>query len=325
MSQDYPTTVFLELSRPCNLRCKQCLIHTFQNHSYELSQMERASLIEQVSLWKAKPRIVLTGGELFLDKERLYNTAIIARNLSVPLTMNTNGTLIKESDINRLPTSGIQTIVVSIDSDLESVHDELRGVKGTFRRASKTVRELSKARDIYEADFSILTSTILGSHNIERINEMVDYFQGIGADSMLFQAIQPTFGDEYRADWWKTSSLFPKDQNQIDRAIDLLEHLKRDGRPLFQTIEQLEDMRDYFHNPDFLFPSRCGSADRNLMIESDGNVSLCFHMDRIGLRPIGNVRVSSLIDIYNSSNAGLAREKMHKCLLGCGTMICHAR
>lgn len=318
-----PTTVFLEVSRPCNLRCVQCDIYKFRNLEGELTLSERSNVIEEVASWGNGARIVFTGGELFLDRSRLYETAAVARKAGVYVTVNTNGTLLNGTDFSRLPGSGVRCVVVSIDSDLAEEHDRIRGVMGTYQKATRALRALTGARQ--DRGLGVLTSTILGSHNLGRIDEMIQCFEELGADTLLFQPIQPNFGGEYRSDWWRTSCLFPREEALVNAGIDSLIRAKEAGHRLYQTVSQFEDMRAYFQNPSALAVGQCGSASRNLMVDTLGQVSLCFHMERLGLVPVGNVRASSLQEIWSSDKAAFAREKMFRCTLGCGTMICHAR
>lgn len=320
-----PVHVFLETTIECNLRCVQCDIYKLRNPEGELTALERREVIRQIAEWDGKIRLVLAGGEPFLRKSMLYDVAAAAREHSVYATLSTNGTLITADDVEQLPHSGIRCVVVSVDSDVEADHDRIRGVSGTFKRAVATIRALVAERDRTRADFSVLASAILGGHNLDRVEPMVELFEGLGVDTILFQPLQPTFAREIAAGWWAASPLFPKDAHEIERGIDQLINLKRYGRRLFQTEAQFEDMRAYFMNPQVIPVGQCGSADRNLMVDMMGDVRLCFNMERIGLRPVANVRSRRLRDVWEDAEAERSRGVMRACREGCGAMVCHAR
>ncbi len=154
---------------------------------------------------------------------------------------------------------------------------------------------------------------------------MVAFLESLGVDTILFQPIQAPFARTIQPEWWVEDELFPTDPAQVQRGIDALVQLKTAGRRLYQTVEQFEDMRAYFARPDVLRPGQCVSMDRSLMIDAFGEVRLCFHMDRIGLAPIGSVRTRPLRSLWESAEAEAARGPMRACREGCGTMICHAR
>jgi MoaA/NifB/PqqE/SkfB family radical SAM enzyme len=317
-----PKHVFLDTSIECNLRCIQCDIWTLKNPPDSLTLAERTKVLEEVGLWSAPPRVVLTGGELLMRPERLYETAEAAKRLGIYVTISSNGTLVRPGDLARLPHSGISCIVFSVDSHKESVHDEIRGVPGTFRRVINSLREMTIAKA--GTGLSVITSTILGEHNLDDIDALVDFLEAEGAETTVFQPIQPVFARSLAADW-HFGRLFPRDIAKVDRGIDNLIRLKRAGRRLFQSEQQFEDMRAYFRNPLRVKMGQCASADNSIMIDIVGQARLCFNMERIGLSPIGNVRNSSLQELWDGTAANEARKIMSKCTEGCASMVCHAR
>ncbi len=320
-----PRHVFLEVHMECNLRCVLCDIHKLKNPEGELTAAERKGVIRQVSEWNPEIRVVLGGGEAFARKGMLYDVAGEARRRGVYVTVSTNGTLIRPPDVERLPASGIRCVVVSLDSDEPDIHDRIRGRRGTFRRAVQAVREIAAARDRSHEDFTVLTSTILGRHNLTRVGRMVEFFEGLGADTMLFQPIQAPFARAVATRWWETEPLFPTSPRDVDAGVDALIRLRLHGRRLLQTVEQFEDMRHYFRHPGLLQPGQCDSMNKNLMVDMRGDVRLCFNMQRIGLSPIGSVRTRTLRDLWEDAEVAPVRERMRACLEGCGSMICHAR
>ncbi len=320
-----PANVFLELNLECNLRCVQCDIYKLTNPPGELTLEERCDVIEQVADWHPDIRVVFAGGEPFLRREVLYGVAETAAERGVYTTLSTNGTLIRDADIDRLPCSGVRCVVVSLDSDEPDVHDRIRGVPDTFTRATSAVQRLVAARDRTGADFSVLTSTILGAHNLDRIDAMVTFFESLGVNTTVFQPIQPAFARETTSRWWTTDPLFPRDAPQVDRGVDRLIALRSAGRRIFQTEAQFEDARHYFKNPQSLLPGQCAAMERHLMVDMLGDVRLCFNMERIGLRPVANVRARSLREVWEAAEIEAIRGTMRACREGCGSMLCHAR
>jgi MoaA/NifB/PqqE/SkfB family radical SAM enzyme len=325
MNGNCPAHVFLDLLVECNLRCVQCDIWKLKQPPGALTLDERREVVRQVAAWDPRIRIVLTGGELFLDRGLLYGVAASCRDHEVYATMSTNGTLLRQEDVERLPESGIRCVVLSVDSDEPEVHDRIRGVAGTFERVVGSIRRLVAARDRAGTDFTVLTSTILGRHNLDRVERMLSLFESLGVDTTLFQPIQAPFARELKREWWQDDQLFPVDPGQVARGIDDLVRLKASGRRLFQTERQFEDMRHYFATPTSLLPGQCGSMDHSLMIDVFGNARLCFHMERIGLPPVGSLRREGIRQIWESGVAELSRTTMRGCREGCGSMICHAR
>lgn len=320
-----PKHVFLEITIECNLRCVQCDIYKLTNPTNEISLEERRTVVRHIGGWHPDIRIVLAGGEPFVRRPMLYEVATTCHAAGVYTTISTNGTLVSEEDVERLPTSGIRCVVVSVDSDEADVHDRIRGIPRTYDRAVRTIRRLVDARDRANNGFSVLTSTIVGRHNLGRVREMVELFESLGVDTTLFQPIQPVFARQVQSKWWADSPLFPEDSSLINKGIDDLIALRGAGRRLFQTIEQFEDMRFYFNHPGNLAPGHCAAMDRHMMVDMLGNVRLCFNMDRIGLAPVGHIRQRTLRSIWEDATTESVRGQMRACREGCGSMVCHAR
>lgn len=325
LAAPHPAHVFLDVFVECNLRCVQCDIWKIKEPPGQLTLEERSEVVRQVAAWHPEIRIVFTGGELFLKREMLYGVAAACREHGVYATMSSNGTLIRDQDVEQLPFSGIRCIVLSVDSDEPDVHDRIRGVPGTFDRVVRSIQRLVAARDRARTDFTVLTSTILGAHNLDRIESMVSLFEGLGVDTTLFQPIQPAFARDMASGWWEADALFPKDGKQIDRGIESLIRLRQEGRRLYQTVPQFEDMRHYFRHPRSLLPGQCASMDRSMMVDLFGNVRLCFQMERIGLQPVANVKDRPIRAIWEDAAVERTRSLMRGCREGCGTMVCHAR
>lgn len=129
----------------CNLECTHCFISCSpHNDSFgylSLETVER-SLKESIA-WGVK-EYYFTGGEPFLNRDIV---SILERTLDYgPVTVLTNGTVLKREWLERLRTAEEQGIYslefrVSIDGPTPETNDPIRGPR-TFERAMKGVRLL---------------------------------------------------------------------------------------------------------------------------------------------------------------------------------------
>ena len=127
----------------CQYRCKTCNIWQLKPQD-ELTTEEALRFVRQ-NAWV--PWVDLTGGEIFLRKditEILDAIVVTWRNLAF-LHFPTNGFLTDRiaDAARRIAGRGpAQTVItVSLDGD-EALNDEVRGVKGGFRRQIETFRAL---------------------------------------------------------------------------------------------------------------------------------------------------------------------------------------
>lgn len=152
-------------------------MHKLSNPSNELSLEIKKDVLHQISEWSSEINLVFTGGEPFLRKDQLYPLARTAANYGIYSTVNTNATLLNKNDIEYLPESGINDIVISIDSHDAEIHDKIRGRKGTYLLAINNLISLVKVRNKTKNNFHVLVSIILGSHNIRDIAKLISFFE----------------------------------------------------------------------------------------------------------------------------------------------------
>lgn len=129
----------------CNIACEHCLISCSPtNHNYEFMTLDNIKELIDESLNLGVKEFYFTGGEPFMNKE-IIDILDHAMNFG-PVTILTNGTLIKESTAEKL--AGIfkrsrysLEIRVSIDGYTEKMNDAIRG-EGVFKKAMRSVQLL---------------------------------------------------------------------------------------------------------------------------------------------------------------------------------------
>jgi radical SAM protein with 4Fe4S-binding SPASM domain len=146
---DSPLKLTFALTYWCQYRCKTCNIWQ-RKPVDELSTQEVFDFIDrnrQIS-W-----LDLTGGEIFLRKDigEILERLVVTWKRLVILHFPTNGFLTDAiaRSAARIAGKGTAQIIVtvSVDGD-EALNDELRGIKGGFRRQVETFRALRSIRGI---------------------------------------------------------------------------------------------------------------------------------------------------------------------------------
>ena len=87
--------------------------------------------------------IWLSGGEPFLYPDLQEALRFAAGQEGIRVCVSTNGTLIGPEEAALLKDTGVKA-QVSVDGP-EAYHDEVRGVSGAFRRASRGIEHLAAA------------------------------------------------------------------------------------------------------------------------------------------------------------------------------------
>ena len=84
------------------------------------------------------------GGEPLLRKD-LLRISEFASRCGLRISMNSNGYLIDREKAEELKKCGFSKIGISIDSHLAEVHDDFRGVRGSYEKAVKALSYLNEA------------------------------------------------------------------------------------------------------------------------------------------------------------------------------------
>ncbi|GAB4194898.1 MAG: GDL motif peptide-associated radical SAM/SPASM maturase [Coleofasciculaceae cyanobacterium] len=125
-----------EITLKCNLACSHCGSRAGQSRAKELSTEEAFDLVQQMAEVGIR-EVTLIGGEAFLRPDWLQ-IAEAVNQAGMRCTMTTGGFGISLETARRMKEAGIASVSVSIDG-LEETHDRLRGKKGSWQHAFKTM------------------------------------------------------------------------------------------------------------------------------------------------------------------------------------------
>lgn len=145
--QTLPTgpVVIWNLIRRCNLTCKHCYsISTDKDFPGELSTHEVYRVMDDLKDYGV-PVLILSGGEPLL-RDDIYSISARAKSMGFYVGLSTNGTLIDETNIQKIADANFNYVGISIDG-LEERHDKFRRKPGAFKESMKAV-ELCKQHGI---------------------------------------------------------------------------------------------------------------------------------------------------------------------------------
>ncbi|WP_457664772.1 heme d1 biosynthesis radical SAM protein NirJ [Thiolapillus sp.] len=130
--------VIWNLIRRCNLTCKHCYsISADTDFPNELSTEQVYGVMDDLKEFGV-PVLILSGGEPLLRPD-IFDIAQRARDMGFYTALSTNGTLIDESNIDRIADMGFDYLGISIDGIAET-HDKFRRKEGAFDASIKALR-----------------------------------------------------------------------------------------------------------------------------------------------------------------------------------------
>ena len=134
-----PRNVYWETTIACKLACQHCRAEAIEHRDPdELTTEEGYRLIDSVK--RLGSLLVLTGGDP-LERNDLLELVRYARSVHVPVavTPSTTSTLTRDI-VGTLKELGITTLGVSLDGPNAEIHDQFRGVAGTFEHSMNALR-----------------------------------------------------------------------------------------------------------------------------------------------------------------------------------------
>jgi len=174
-----------EVTRSCNLNCVHCRAASTRGpYSGELGTEKCLEILDQIRS-VGEPIVILTGGEPLL-RDDIFDLAEHGTRAGLRMVMATNGSLLTPDIINRMKSSGIKRVSVSIDGADERQHDGFRMVPGAFSKSMEGIRLLKDA----DVDFQI--NTTVTRHNIHNVKDILDMSVGLGAVAHHLFLLVPT-------------------------------------------------------------------------------------------------------------------------------------
>jgi len=130
--------VIWNLIRRCNLTCKHCYsISADTDFPNELSTEQVFTVMDDLKQFGV-PVLILSGGEPLLRPD-IYDIAQRAKDMGFYTALSTNGTLIDNSNIDKIADMGFDYLGISIDGIAET-HDKFRRKEGAFDASIKALR-----------------------------------------------------------------------------------------------------------------------------------------------------------------------------------------
>ena len=96
-----------------------------------------------------------------------------ACDLGFKVDITTNGTVIKDTDIEFLVSLGLRSIFFSIDGSSPEIDDTIRG-KGVFSKTLSTMQKFLAEREVQNSPLKINVNTVLTSINASDIPAIID-------------------------------------------------------------------------------------------------------------------------------------------------------
>lgn len=164
----------------CNLKCQMChQCDIRKEHEQELTTEEIKQILANMKK-KGINQVTLIGGEIFLDKKKIWEIIDFMEKERILFALSTNATLLTNEDIERIgKLKFLIEMDISVDGD-EKIHDKIRGVNGSY---SKTINNIKKLKTV---GVPLMIVTVLQKDNLNMLESIAKSVKETGADTHTF-------------------------------------------------------------------------------------------------------------------------------------------
>ncbi|MBN3040489.1 MAG: radical SAM protein [Candidatus Omnitrophica bacterium] len=310
-----PDSITISLTYNCNCRCIMC-----NYWKYAKPDDMNAETVKDI-MFQAKQAgvkaCVLYGGEPLLRKD-IFDLTAYAHDLGLVTKIITNGMLLDREKAEKLVDSGLDKIVISIDT-VDNNQDYIRGVKDAFLKAREGLSNMVRLRDKKNIEIMIASVLMRPTLKEQRILKVVDMAREMKV-SVLIQLVDFSLFYYKGVDEQLKKELWITDENQeeLKELVKKLIEIKKESPELIvDSIPALQYIPRYFKDPKSAdIPCYIGFSGR-IWISPQAEVFICQ-----GLSAIGDLKKQSFKEILQSKALRQMLEKMfRKNCSGCSCMF----
>jgi len=309
-----PRYISFIITKNCNLACCHCDIWKNKDLDEEIQEEKWHRVLADIKNWLPDQEVELNGGEPLLKKQQVLKLIEKCNELNLPVSLNTNATLIDKFCAGQLLKNELVSIKVSLYSLNPAVHDGMRGVPGALEKAKQGLYYLNEFR--LKRKTRIEIAMLITKRNISDIDSVINY--AVKNDfELILQPLDANVDSEYNGHWQEKSDLWPQKEQVMKYLMPLLQY--KPGvikNPTFY----LKLILRYYLDPNSLVSRRCSAPYNNLVIWPNGDTALCYRGNLIG-----NILKNRIRPIWQGARAILERERLKTCQKSCKIIGCNMK
>lgn len=271
-----PLKISMNITKSCNLRCKQCFSNSAVKLKDELTKEEVYGLFDEMA--KYGTFFICIGGGEPLTRPDIMDILAYGKKKRLAVSVVTNGTLVTTEMVSKLNEMDLDTLWISFDG-LKENHELLRG-EGTFSKVIEALKNLKK----FNSKVAIRVS--ISKNNIKELTDIVKIAEEYDVELVRFTPLME-FG---RA----------KDKELVisqEQYIDCLKELAAiESKVQIITPSNIENDKFWVSPSDF----GCHCGKEAIWIDERGYYSPCFFYGEEFF--IGNIKNDSYLDLWDESN-----------------------
>jgi AdoMet-dependent heme synthase len=197
-----PFIVIWEVTRACQLKCVHCRADAqLTPHPNELTHEEGIALIDEIFEMN-NPMLVFSGGDCMM-REDLLELAdyAVKKGMRVSMTPSATANVTKEK-MRQAKEVGLSRWGFSLDGPNALIHDQFRGIPGSFDLTLEKIKYLRELR------MPLQINTVISRYNYDHLEQMAQLMEEL--DVVM----------------WYIFLLVPTGRGQVDDCLTPIEHEK---------------------------------------------------------------------------------------------------
>ncbi len=279
--------LFLEVTSRCNARCEHCgsrcgdaisteeiSVEDWKRTLYDISTHYRPQ-----DIW-----LNVTGGEPLMRKD-LFEIMDYASQLGYHWGMTTNGMLITDEVLEKMNSTHMETVSVSLDG-LKETHERFRKVPGCYERIIENIKKLQTVPSIK----IVQVTTVVNKRNLHELESLYQLMKELHILSWRVIPVDPIG----RAKENSEILLDPEDYRFLfsflrEKREENVIHVEY-GCSHYLGIPLEKELRDtYFY---------CVTGLYVASILSNGDIFVCPNVERRPELIQGNIKKDSFVDVW---------------------------
>jgi len=285
----------LNMGRECNFNCSYCLVQDLKNQTEKLHPDVGFATIEKIADLNCEHKhIVFHGSEPMLNFSLIKELVRYGNKLdsSIEFSVQSNGSLFNTSNLAFLKKYNVG---VGISMDGLHIHqNEYRPFKNglpSFNSVSKGIKHVKK----YQEKISVIV--VVTDSNVNDLFDIINYYERIGIDSILFNPVNPT----------QNFPNIPDQEILTANFIHLFEYFieRKLNNEKTIEIENVKRLLRLFFRPKTTSNClQCGGGSKHplLAVDVDGTIYPCDYFWGMKEYSIGNILTNSFDETFNSKN-----------------------
>jgi MoaA/NifB/PqqE/SkfB family radical SAM enzyme len=321
----FPQSVSLTLTNACNLRCRMCgqwseegyMHHRKESLGREMGLADWKRVVDELAAHDIH-YVLLRGGEPFLFSGIVELLEYLSGK-GIFTSIDTNGTMLGEyaADIVRI---GTIHLTISVDGP-EEVHDDVRGMKGCFRRIKEGLAQINALEQNSGRMISKSINFTISAYSARGLGAMPDVARSLSINTISivpYYYFPEEVGRRYEREMEENLGCpasswigFHHESSGVDfdefreQFRTYLENLK--GVYSFPYMDfSEENYRIWFSDAVTpVGPARCTNVEKLIDVQPTGEANFCVDFPDY---EIGNVRESTIEEVWNGPRAARFRQ-----------------